>query len=311
MDARSDVPAARADDGRRRPRAAEGRSPRRVNLARPARRSRATRSGRASRCRPPESTRGFRVSRSTMKSAKLRSGPCSLARMPVLPGCRSASVSSGSSARAGSTKCFDRQPVAFVVVAALLVVGRRPEQHAAPGGLHEMHAQADAVWQRIDEPVDPVAPARRELGVFAAARVDRERHAAERPRHVVGVQAGGVDDRAGLEPLVRRDELDAVAARRGVDQRAADEQGDVARRDTIATSALTKASACTMPVSGDQIAAIAPVTCGSRSRMNARIDDGRGDAVGHARAPAAARARRVRRRCAATTSLPQRRCGTS
>jgi hypothetical protein len=53
---------------------------------------------------------------------------------------RSARVTSGSSCRAGSRN-RQRQPFAFIVVLAVLIANRRPQQHGAFDGAGQMRAE--------------------------------------------------------------------------------------------------------------------------------------------------------------------------
>ena len=122
------------------------------------------------------------------------------------------------------------------------------------------------VRQRVDQPVDQAAPRRHQLGVLAAARIDAEALAAEHGRDVVGVQAGGVDDRCG-----RRCARPASAARCRRAACRAPISGDARQHEGVAfpahrrVSVRTSASASTMPVFGENSAAWAR-TCGSRAR---------------------------------------------
>ena len=56
------------------------------------------------------------------------------------------------------------------------------------------------------------------LHVLAAARIDRERFAAEHPRHLVGVETRGVDDGARVNRLALGSEHHAVRSPVGADQ---------------------------------------------------------------------------------------------
>ena len=88
-------------------------------------------------------------------------GPCSLARMPVPPGCRSASVIAGSSAARVLDERLERQPVALVVVLAA------PDSRIVGPSSTLPHvvrvrctpSPCPGVRQGIDEPVHPVAAA--------------------------------------------------------------------------------------------------------------------------------------------------------
>ena len=116
------------------------------------------------------------------------------------------------------------------------------------------------------------ARARRQLRVFAAARIDAERLAAGERRHLVGVEAGRVDDRVGVDALARRDDGRAAAgARFDARRRRADEQRAVVPRRARPRARARSASASTQPVSGDQSAAAA-ATCGSRAAHERAID---------------------------------------
>ena len=71
-----------------------------------------------------------------------------------------------------------------------------------------MHAETvtGRVRHRIDESVHELARARRQLGILAAARIDRERLTAGHTGHVVGPESGGVDADVRVNALARRDD---------------------------------------------------------------------------------------------------------
>ena len=161
-------------------------------------------------------SRGFCASRPIRKSANDPCGGCSFGRMPLPPRRRSSSVSSGSSSRAGSRKRLDRDAVGLVVVLPLLEPDGRAQRHVAEDRPGEVDAEAVplGVRQRIDQAVDEPPLRGHELHVLAAARVDGEPLAAERRRHLVGVEAGGVHHTPGRDGLGGRAQADGRGPRR-------------------------------------------------------------------------------------------------
>ena len=117
------------------------------------------------------------------------------------PGCRCPRGGSWFSARSGSS----RRAAAWNAASGSAVrirsrpcapgSGRWSQRHAAPGGPGQVHADAVAarVGQRIDRAVHQMPRRRRQLGVVAPDRVDREGLAAERGGDLVGVEARCVD----------------------------------------------------------------------------------------------------------------------
>src|SRR2546422_722376 len=71
---------------------------------------------------------------------------------------------------------LERQPVALVVVFSVLISDRRPQPYVAANRAGQMHAEpvARRMRQRIHERADERPSGRRELSIFAAARIDGE-----------------------------------------------------------------------------------------------------------------------------------------
>ena len=85
--------------------------------------------------------------------------------------------------------------------------------------------------QRVHESIDDRSLRRGELHVLAAARINGERLTAEHPRHVIGVQAGGVDDDARVNLLALGAQHHAVGLAVGADElRSRQEDGASIRR---------------------------------------------------------------------------------
>src|SRR5438067_3781018 len=95
-------------------------------------------------------------------------------------------------------KRLERLAVVLVIVLPLLESNGRADPDAAAGRSCQMHAQAvaSAMRQRIHERRDERSLRRRKLRVLAAARIDREALASKHSRHIIRIQAGGVDDRS-------------------------------------------------------------------------------------------------------------------
>ena len=136
----------------------------------------------------------------------------------------------GQQAPRGLVEAFEREALSLVVVLGRLIARGRSHRDRAPGGFREVHPQpvAGALGQRIDESVDQALRARRQLGVLAANRIDRERLAAQHRRQLVRVQSGRVDHRPGAYPLPRRLQLDPARARRPAADGGARQQVDLA-----------------------------------------------------------------------------------
>ena len=93
-----------------------------------------------------------------------------------------------------------------------------------------MHAEAVArrVRHRINQTLHEMSQRRRQLGVLPASRMDRERLAPERVRHLVGEQPRGVDDDRGGDPLAPGLDLGRHACRVAADEPRRRQDRDVA-----------------------------------------------------------------------------------
>ena len=133
--------------------------------------------------------------------------------MPLPDSRRSASVKLGQQAPRRLDERLDRQAIALVVVLPVLIADRRSEPDRAVDRAGQVHAESVArrVRQRIDERVDERSLGGRQLGVLAAARIDRERLAPEQSRHLVCIQAGRVHHRAREDRFALGVQHDPVA----------------------------------------------------------------------------------------------------
>ena len=199
--------------------------------------------------------RGFWRSRRIRKSANDSEAGCSFGRIPLPDSRRSATVTVGSSCATALGEFLDRQPVAFVVVFPILIFHGRPEPDVARRRFRGVDAEAVAggMGQRVDERIDQRTLRRHQLRVLAADRVDGERLAAQHLRDLVRVQPGRVDDRIARESLPVR-----CGSRCRPRRKSAPASGVPGRKMTPAASparrsALTSASASTMPVSGEKM----------------------------------------------------------
>ena len=92
----------------------------------------------------------------------------------------------------------------------------------------------DRVGQRVDQAVHERSLGRHDVHVLAAARVDRERLASQHPRHLVRIQAAGVDHRPRENRLALGADDDAVRAAVGAEESRARQERDArvrARRE--------------------------------------------------------------------------------
>ena len=131
-------------------------------------------------------------------------------------------------------KRLDGKAILFVVVLPLLKRRGWPQPHVTVGRSHEVHAQAVGVGEGIHERVDQRSLRRRQLDVFAAAGIHRERLAAQQPRDLVCEQPSRVHDRPGVDRFLFRAQLDAVVSTIGTNQASArqeDHAGVDAGRD--------------------------------------------------------------------------------
>ena len=224
---------------------------------------------------------------------------------------RSSSVTSGSSARTGSRKSSTRRRSLFVVVLprpgnAPWVRAERVRRASWSGG-HP--GRGPRQRHRIDQSVDPAGPRLAQLRVLAAAGIDREALTTQRGRHLVGIQAGGVDDdpRRDRSCSVRISKPCAVGL--PADDRVSPPAPWPRCSAPPAAAPGRVLPARRVPVDGDHSAAT-PATCGSRAWMNCDPTISRPSTpLAWARC-ASASTSGTSSSLAATTSLPQRSCGT-
>ena len=138
--------------------------------------------------------------------------------MPLPPSRRSSSLTSLEQPARRLEEGFDRQTMALVIVFPLLERRGRSKPDVAVRRSHQVHAKTVRMRKGIDECVDERSLRRRELDVFATARVNRKRLSSEKARDVVGVQARGVDDGAGADRFTLRAQLHAIGMPVGADQ---------------------------------------------------------------------------------------------
>ena len=185
----------------------------------------------------------------------------------------------------------------------------------AAGRLRQVHAEAVApgVRERIHQAVAPGRGAMARARVLAAARVDRERLSPPSTgRHLVGVEAGGVDDDA------RAESSRAPCRRPGPARRSAAAHRRRARQDA------SRPARRDPPQRADQRLGFDDAGVGRPERAASRARAVRGASTKAASTSDEARRRRWRRPCAsscssagtspasvATISFPHRACGTS
>ena len=93
-------------------------------------------------------------------------------------------------------KRLERQAIVLIIVLPRLKADRRADPHVAAGRSRQMRAEAVArrVRRRIHERLDERSFRRRQFRVLAAARIDRERLAAQESRYLVCIESRRVDD---------------------------------------------------------------------------------------------------------------------